>query len=73
MQVQNIYTNWDDIPIIMDAPMAADILGIHQAVLRKMFLRTGKIKAFRVGHLWRIKKEDLREFIENGGENQQKG
>lgn len=37
----------------------------------KNYLRKGTIKGIKVGDLWRIREEDLEEFIEKGRQNEQ--
>ena len=42
----------------------AEILKVEPDTIRR-YLRDGKLKGFKVGNHWRIKEEDLQEFIEN--------
>ncbi len=41
----------------------ADILKVDIETIRK-FIKTKQLVAFRVGNNWRIKEEDLKQFIE---------
>ena len=59
MTKKNKYaTTWDDVPIIIDLPYAAHLLGCSYEIARKM-CQSGKLKAFKVGDMWRILKDDL--------------
>lgn len=57
-------TNWDEVPIVVDLAYISVLLGISNEYARQL-VRDGIIKAFKVGKLWRIKKEDLKSFIES--------
>jgi excisionase family DNA binding protein len=48
----------------MTITQVAEYLQISEMTTYK-FVNEGKIKAFKIGRHWRIKKEDLSEFIEN--------
>ncbi len=39
---------------------------IKPATVRK-WIREGKLKAVKLGHLWRVSEEQLQEFIKGGG------
>ena len=54
----NYVTNWDEIPVIIDPPYVAHLLGCSRENVRKM-CQSGKLKAFKVGDMWRIRKDDL--------------
>jgi len=41
---------------------AADILKIHRNTLQRM-LKAGKIKAVKIGTVWRIRGEDIDRFL----------
>lgn len=58
-------TSWDDVPVIIDVPYLAHLIGCSYEIARKMCQR-GTIKAFKVGDMWRIRKEDVFEYM-NGG------
>lgn len=53
---------WDDVPVIVDLPYAAILLGVSIECLKK-WAQSGKIPAFKIGKLWRINKSDLMDFI----------
>lgn len=55
---------WEDVPVIIDLPYAAVLLGVSIECLKR-WSRDGKLPAFKVGKLWRINKADLINFIEN--------
>lgn len=54
--------SFDDLPLIMDCEYVATLLGIHINSIYKLCLN-GEIKAFKVGKLWRIKREDFESFV----------
>ena len=54
--------SFDDLPLIMDCEYVAMLLGIHINSIYKLCLN-GEIKAFKVGKLWRIKREDFESFV----------
>jgi hypothetical protein len=58
-------TSWDDVPLVMDLPFAARIVGQSPEYLKKRAQR-GTFPAYREGSQWRVSKETLREHI-NGG------
>ncbi|MBR1433043.1 MAG: helix-turn-helix domain-containing protein [Ruminiclostridium sp.] len=70
---QNI-TDWDQVPVVFDVPMAARILAMTDQKIRKM-CREGDLPAFKVGeNSWRFNKEAFMEFlgaIKNSGSNRQ--
>ena len=41
----------------------ADLLQVREYTVAE-YLRQGKLKGFKVGNRWRIKEEDLKEFVE---------
>ncbi|XOQ42866.1 MAG: DNA-binding protein [Clostridium sp.] len=59
-----IYTNWAQVPVVMDLQTACMILGRGYDALKKD-AREGKFPAFKNGEkLWAVKKDDLLEYIE---------
>ena len=50
--------NWDEIPLCVDAYYVADLLKCSARLIRDECQR-GKLKAFKVGDMWRIRKDDL--------------
>jgi excisionase family DNA binding protein len=48
---------------IMTVTQVAEYLQISEITTYKL-VNEGKIKAFKIGRHWRVKKEDLSEFIE---------
>lgn len=53
---------WDQVPIVIDLPYVAVVLGANPEVIRR-YLASGKLKGFKVGREWRINKSDLMEFV----------
>jgi excisionase family DNA binding protein len=62
--MQKIETDWNRVPVIFDLAYAATLLGVSLDWLHKLAQR-GQFQAFKVGKLWRVKKEDLMTYIEN--------
>lgn len=58
--------NWDDMPLIIDVAYAAWVLAVSRQTVSSL-IRSGKLKAAKVGSMWRIQREDLRGFLNAGG------
>ena len=57
-------TTWDELPIIMDLPLAARILGLVPDTLKKHAI-AGTFPAFKPDNKsWRVTKEALMKYIE---------
>ena len=54
--------NWDDVPVLMDIPLAARVL-IKSPEWVKQKAQSGDLPAVKVGNEWRIPKSKLREYI----------
>ena len=50
--------NWDEIPIIVDPYYVSDLLKCSVDLIYKD-CRKGRLKAFKVGDMWRIRKDNL--------------
>lgn len=58
------FTNWEQVPIVMDLQIACIILGRGYEALKKD-AREGKFPAFKNGEkLWAVKKDDLLNYID---------
>lgn len=57
---QRLITDWDQVPIIMDLPLAARIVGKSPETLKKLAQRGG-FPAYKDGKFWRVTKEALLE------------
>ena len=55
-------TSWDDVPIGMDLPFAARIVGTTPEALVKR-CQKGTFPGYKEGKLWRVEKDALREHI----------
>lgn len=55
-------TNWDEVPVIIDIPYVASIIGMTYEYTRRMIMK-GEIPAHKVGNSWRINKNELREYL----------
>lgn len=65
MKLQPI-TDWAQVPIVIDLPFAARLLGRSVESLKKRAQRNELPGAFKVGNLWRVSKDVLRQHIESG-------
>lgn len=66
MRKADIITRWDDINLVFDIPVMAQVLGKSSDCVKKMCQR-GQIPAFKAGNEWRFDKEAVRTWIESGG------
>lgn len=62
MKKQEPVVGWDQVPIVIDLPYVAVVLGANPEVIRR-YLASDKLKGFKVGREWRINKSDLMEFV----------
>ncbi len=62
MKKQEPVVGWNQVPIVIDLPYVAVVLGANPEVIRR-YLASGKLKGFKVGREWRINKSDLMEFV----------
>ena len=62
MKKQEPVVGWDQVPIVIDLPYVAVVLGANPEVIRR-YLASGKRRGFQVGREWRINKSDLMEFV----------
>ena len=51
-----IVTDWDDVPVIIDLPYLARLLGVTYDTAKRL-CATGQIEAFKVGKQWRIARD----------------
>ena len=54
---------YGEVPLLIDLPLAACILGFSVDHTRKM-LQQGKIQAHKMGRDWRISKDAFRAYVE---------
>ncbi|MCL2821553.1 MAG: helix-turn-helix domain-containing protein [Oscillospiraceae bacterium] len=64
MKQPQIVTNWEQVPVVIDLPFAARILGQSIETLKKRSQRGELPGAFKAGRDWRINKDALRSYIE---------
>ena len=62
MQKQRPPTSWEDVPVIIDIPYAARLIGCTVDVLTRK-CQKGEFPAHKVFNRWRISKEELISFI----------
>lgn len=58
---KNFIYSWDEIPAVIDPPYAAWLLGCTPENVRKL-CRQGKLPSFKVGDMWRIRKDELETY-----------
>lgn len=56
-------TSWADVPIVLDIPYVAQLLGRHPETIRQQCV-AGKLPAIKIGSEWRISKEGLIKMFE---------
>lgn len=58
MPQKNI-VSWETVPVVMDIPLAAQIVGMNPDYLRQLAAK-GKFPAYKISkRIWRVDKEDL--------------
>ena len=55
-------TNWNDVPVVIDIPMAARLLGFTVDVITRK-CKKSEIPAHKVFNQWRIDKDELVQFL----------
>ncbi len=53
-------------PIYFTTEETAVILGVTQASIRR-YIKAGNLRAYKVLDRWKVKREDLQDFIERSG------
>lgn len=71
MKKKYIYS-WDDVPVVVDPPYAGVLLGCTGATIRRL-CREGELKGFKVGEMWRIRKDVLIEYTLRKQDNENTG
>ena len=66
------YTNWEEVPVVLDVPAASIILGVHNDTVQKL-LRLGKLSGKKVGKDWRIPKAAIMDYLGVQSNAQDKG
>lgn len=56
-------TDWNRVPVIFDLTYAAALLGVSTDRMHKL-AQQGRFPAFKVGKLWRVRKDDLLTYID---------
>lgn len=59
---KKIPTSWDDVPLVLDIPYIAFMLGLSNERVRQL-LANGSIKGIKIDKIWRINKADLMLFL----------
>lgn len=61
--MQNCETDWNRVPVIFDLAYASALLDISLDRMHKL-AQQKRFPAFKVGKLWRVRKDDLVAYIE---------
>ena len=59
---QKWYTNWDEVPLLMDSVMVARLFGCDESKIRKM-ANSHLIPAYRIGKELRYDREEIKAFV----------
>jgi excisionase family DNA binding protein len=59
------YTNWSQVPLLLSTKDVGDVLGVHINTVKRL-ISDGKIPAQKIGRAWKIRKEDLQNYVDNG-------
>ena len=63
MEVMIIYNNFEDVPIIMSVPQAAEVLGISAVSLYKLIQNDKSFPVISIGRRKTVPKEQLKVWI----------
>jgi len=64
MKQPQIITSWEQVPVVIDLPLASRILGQSIETLKKRSQRGELPGAFKAGRDWRVAKDALRNYVE---------
>lgn len=64
-KVIKIYNNFEDVPIFMTVPQAADVLGISAVSLYKLIQKDKTFPVITIGRRKSVPKEQLKLWIDN--------
>lgn len=56
------YTNWDNVPLVMTAAQAAELLNVHENTVKR-WVTEGKLSGVKAGRTLRITKEEVMRFL----------
>ena len=65
MKPPRIVYNWKDVPLCVDVPWVCVILAITPNTACKL-LKNGDLRGIKAGQEWRITKEELQRFLQEG-------
>ena len=55
--------NWDEVPVIIDVPYVARLLAMNPDYVTGL-AKANKIPAFKIEKLWRFKKNEIEQYME---------
>ena len=56
------HTNWRDVPVLLTVAETARIADVHYNTIQNL-VKSGKLKAKKIGREWRISKKDLMGYL----------
>lgn len=62
MKYTSHVTDWNDVPVLLDLPYAARIVGMSAEYVKRLSI-AGKFPAVKVGNSWRVNRDDLMAFV----------
>lgn len=62
MNMSKNFTNWEQLPLILDVPQVACLLRLHPNTVTKL-CRKGELKGRKIGKEWRINKSSVIDFM----------
>ena len=65
MEVENIYQNFDELPMFISVPQTAEILGISPVSLYKLINNDNTFPVIMIGRRKSVPKEQLKLWIDN--------
>ncbi len=63
MKKMRPYYGWDQMPVLLTVPEAANLLRVTEQAVRAM-LREGKIPAIKAGREWRIERDAIKRVLD---------
>jgi len=60
---ERVWTNWDNVPLILSVKDVAGLLSVHYNTVKKM-IHDGRLPAVKVGRAWRVKRESVKAMLE---------
>ena len=65
MKKPDYVTSIEQVPAFVDVPYICDLLQLHENTIRRM-IKSGALKASKIGGVWRIPKSEIERLYEGG-------